>query len=143
VKNKKTIEKLQLDTTRVEFPSPNRWQFGQYSGELRGVVIENLVEFVHTVGSIQTTWAWSPEQQDFAFDVIDEVKVWTSGRWVYTACTAAFTLDPRKSIVAEIERLIAEITAWRNALGDLYKLQLKNIKDTQGVDAMITAAEAR
>lgn len=143
MKNKKMIEKLQLDTARVQFPSPDRWQFGQYSGELRDVVIENLHEVVRTVASIRDTWAWSPEQRDFTFDVVDELKVWIGDRWRHTTCTAAFTLDPHTSIADEIVRLTAAITSWRDALGGLYKLQLKNIKETQGAETMITAAEVR
>jgi len=152
MKNRKLLEKLQEDGAAVEFPSPNRWQFAEYSRELRDVVLENVNLVLRAAASVRDSWAWNADMQAFTFDVVDELLVETGcwkdsalpvGAFQRMACTASFGINPHASLVEEIKRASRDIVAWHDALFELRKLQIRFVKEAHGVDAFMVAAERR
>lgn len=141
MKNKKTIDRLQHDATTVRFPSSNQG-FGALSRDLCDVVMDNLSETLRSVASSRDSWQWNGDAQEFVFDVVDELKTWVGKKWVHTTCTRPFSIDPVQSIADQIAQLTEAIGAWRDVFVDLYKLQLRHIKETQGADALIAAVES-
>jgi hypothetical protein len=139
MKNNRAIQTLSAGRhVAVEAaPKPTPFAWSRWAEQVRDVVAENLDRDGFKVSR---TWMYDEDSGQFTFSLDRMLTIEIApGQSMTSSLESNFSLDPKKDLTAEIERLQNQIKGWDAALVAIRRAQLAEVLKTQGQEAFDAA----